>query len=127
MNSDVIKKTKELLISRKFWSGVAGILALYFGYDLTPELQASLIVLITGAYTLSTGLQSGLDKYNNGDINIGTKIKDLLVSRKFWAAIASLALTLNIELPPEWAASMIAVITALYGLGTAVETGARAR
>ena len=38
-----------------------------------------------------------------------------------------LALTLGIELPPEFSASIIAVIATVFGLGTAVETGLRTR
>lgn len=128
MKSDAQTKLKELLTSRKFWATLASFLAVTFGYtDLTPEVQASLIILILSGYTVATGIQSGLDSYGNGDINLRDKLKGILVSRKAWAAVASVLVAIGIELPPEFSAAAVSVVSVAYSLGTAIETGLRTR
>lgn len=120
-------KLYEVLTSRKFYTSLAGVLLVLFGFELTPEIQVALISVITSGFMLATGVESGLDKYGNGQVNLKDKGIAILKSRKFYALVATIVAATGIDLDPEFAASAVAVATAVFGLGTAIESGLRTR
>lgn len=122
-----MNKVYDILTSRKFYSSVAAIVMVMFGFEISEELQLALMTIVGSGYVISTGIQSGLDKYNKGEVNLRDKLVSVLQSRKFYGLIAIILAAFNIEVSPEFAASAVTVATAMFGLGTALETGLRTR
>lgn len=58
-------KLQRLLTSRKFIASVAAVLLALFGLDISPELQAAVVGLITAVFIFSTALEDGLSNRNN--------------------------------------------------------------
>lgn len=99
-----------MLMSRKFWAAVLGFLVLFldsfhvFPNSLNVEATVGFVVLISG-YMICLAIDPG-----NG-------WRKLLVSRKFWAAMIGLAVTLlqafNIALPQGITTDSLLAITLL--------------
>ncbi len=121
---------QTILISRKFWAALISLLLVTATAFLPglPDLAAPLtdLAVLTAAYICGTAIEG------NPPASIPTTLQGLLRSRKFWGALAGLAIILlrgfipDFPLADEQVSAIILTLSA-YIFGTGVQDGLSGR
>jgi hypothetical protein len=121
-------KWEQLLRSRKLWAALSGLAlvvmaALDPDFPLQGEETAALAALLA-AYIVGTAID--VQRNPPDPVQITSRLRGLLASRKFWAAAVGVVFTIlqavwpDFPLQPEQVLEVV-VLLAAYILGTAVE------
>lgn len=121
---NIPNKWEQLLRSRKLWAALSGLAlvvmaALDPDFPLQGEETAALAALLA-AYIVGTAIDAP------DPVQITSRLRGLLASRKFWAAAVGVVFTIlqavcpDFPLQPEQVLEVV-VLLAAYILGTAVE------
>jgi hypothetical protein len=103
---------KDLLVSRRFWALVLGLLVIivgvfYPGFDLNTE-EAVGLVLVVSSYIIGVTVDPGPGGW-----------RGVLMSRKFWAAVVGLAVLIlrgfHIGLPFDLTAEQLTTFMVIIG------------
>ena len=103
---------KDLLVSRRFWALVLGLLVIivgvfYPGFDLNTEEAVGLVVVIS-SYIIGVTVDPGPGGW-----------RGVLMSRKFWAAVVGLAVLIlrgfHIGLPFDLTAEQLTTFLVIIG------------
>jgi type III secretory pathway component EscV len=113
---------KDLLVSRKFWAAVIGLVLIVItawlpGFPAVENLLTDAAILVA-AYILGTAAEGGR-------ASAGSVIAGLLRSRKFWAALAGVVtLVLRTVVPGfplddgQLTAVILTIAAYIFGTGT---------
>jgi hypothetical protein len=71
-------KLYGILTSRKFLATVVAVLLALFGLDISPEVQAAFIGVVTAVFVFSTALEDGLSRNGARPIHITSLLDDLI-------------------------------------------------
>lgn len=127
-----MEKIKDLFKSKLFWAAVVGLVVICLS-AFFPGLQASpgaltAAVLVIVSYIVGEAVEGGVTP----DLTpFWTKIKYLLASRKFWAAVAGTIVVIIKQWKPDFPLSEeqiteIAVLLSAYILGVGVSDRVKA-